>query len=113
MNTEYELVFCIINAGFSQLVMDAATKAGARGGTIIRGRGTADPDAEQFFHLAVSPDKEIVMIIVPSEIKDAVLKAVYHEAGLDRESQGIAFSLPVDRAVGLAPVKTEDGTVDR
>jgi len=113
MNTEYELVFCIINAGFSQLVMDAATKAGARGGTIIRGRGTADPDAEQFFHLAVSPDKEIVMIIVPSAIKDDVLKAVYHEAGLDRESQGIAFSLPVDRAVGLAPVKTEDGTADR
>lgn len=103
MNTDYELVFCIVNAGFSQPVMDAATKAGARGGTILRGRGTADPEAEEFFHLSISPDKEIVMILLPSEIKDAVLKSVYHEAGLDKESQGIAFSLPVDAAVGLAP----------
>ena len=111
--TQQELLIAIGNQGYSEDIMDAARAAGARGGTIIRGRGTADPDAEQFFHLAVSPDKEIVMIIVPSAIKDDVLKAVYHEAGLDRESKGIAFSLPVDRAVGLAPVKTEDGTADR
>ena len=102
MNREYELIFCIVNAGHSQIVMDAATEAGARGGTIIRGRGTADPEAEQFFHLTVQPDKEILMILVDKEIKDGVLKAVHHEAGLDRESQGIAFSLPVDHAVGLS-----------
>ena len=102
MNREYEMIFCIVNAGHSQTVMDAATRSGARGGTIIRGRGTADPEAEQFFHLAVQPDKEILLILVDKEIKDSVLKAVHHEAGLDRESQGMAFSLPVDEAVGLS-----------
>ena len=102
MNEEYELILCIVNAGHSQIVMEAATKAGARGGTIIRGRGTADPEAEQFFHLTVQPDKEILLILVQKDIKDAVLRAVHHEAGLDRESQGIAFSLPVDQAVGLS-----------
>ena len=99
---EHELIFCIVNAGYSGVVMDAATKAGARGGTVIHARGTADPEAEQFFHLAVSPDKEIVMIIVPEGIRDAVLKAVNRDAGLDKASQGIAFSLPVDKAVGLS-----------
>ena len=38
--TTYELVVCIINAGFSQNVMEAARAAGAKGGTILRARGT-------------------------------------------------------------------------
>ncbi|MBQ7679115.1 MAG: P-II family nitrogen regulator [Butyrivibrio sp.] len=101
MNHDYELIMCIINAGFSQNVMKAATKAGARGGTIIHGRGTADPEAEQFFHLAVSPDKEVLLILVDSARKDGILRAINHAAGLEQESQGIAFSLPVDQAVGL------------
>ena len=43
----------------------------------------------------------MVMIVVPQEIKDNVLRAIYEEAGLDTRGQGIAFSLPVDEAVGL------------
>lgn len=101
-DNKHEIIFCIINAGFSQVVMEAAKKAGAKGGTIIRGRGTADPESEQLFQISVQPDKEIVMIIVPAGIKDDVLRAVYQEAGLGAESQGIAFSLPVSKAVGLS-----------
>ena len=36
-----------------------------------------------------------------SEIKDAVMKAVNEKAGLDTEGQGIAFSMLVDKTVGL------------
>lgn len=97
----FEMIFCIINAGFSQTVMEAAKKAGARGGTILRGRGTANPEAEQFFHLTIQPDKEIVLILVPAKIKDTVLRKVYQEAGLAAESQGIVFSMPVSAAAGL------------
>ena len=43
------------------------------------------------------------MILVPADIKDAVLHAVYTHAGLKTEGQGIAFSLPVDDVVGLSP----------
>ncbi|MBR1705960.1 MAG: hypothetical protein IJ721_04120 [Bacteroidales bacterium] len=99
--SSYEMVFCIVNAGFSEKVMDAAKGAGARGGTIIRGRGTANPEAEEFFHIHIQPEKEILLILVPAAIKDDVLRAVYKEAGLGSESQGIAFSLPVSRTAGL------------
>lgn len=99
---KYEMILCIINAGFSESVMDAARAAGARGGTLLRGRGTANREAEEFFHIAVQPDKEIVMILVPQEIKDAVLKNIYTAAGLNTAGQGIAFSLAVDRTVGLS-----------
>ena len=77
--------------------MEAARSAGAKGGTILRARGSANPEAEEFFNINIQPDKEMVMILVPREIKDAVLKAVYKETGLAGDAQGIAFSLPVSR----------------
>ena len=41
------------------------------------------------------------MIIVSSEIKDNVLKALNLAVGLDTDGQGIAFSMPVDRVIGI------------
>ena len=97
----YEMIFCIINAGYSETVMDAAREAGARGGTVIRARGTAGKEAEEVFKITVHPDKEVIMILVPKDIKDAVLEAIYKSAGMSTAGQGIAFSLPVNKTVGL------------
>ena len=98
----YEVIFCIVNAGYSDVVMDAAKEVGARGGTVIHARGTANKEAEQFFHITIQPDKEIVMILVPAEIKDDVLHALYRNAGLKTDGQGIAFSMAVDNVVGIS-----------
>ncbi len=97
MDTKYELVICIVNAGYSQNVMEAARAAGARGGTVLRARGTANPEAEEFFNITIQPDKEVLVILIPADIKDEVIRAIYKEAGLAQEAQGIAFSLPVSR----------------
>ena len=106
----HELMMCIVNTGFTDVVMDAARDKGARGGTVIHARGTANKEAEEFFHISVQPDKEVVMILVPSEIKDDVLHAIYQAAGLKTAGQGIAFAMPVTNVVGLsaaAPTTTE------
>lgn len=113
----YEVVFCIVNAGYSDVVMDAAKEVGARGGTVIHARGTANKEAEQFFHITIQPDKDIVMILVPAEIKDDVLHALYRNAGLKTEGQGIAFSMAVDNVVGIGgaprqPVEEEAKSED-
>lgn len=97
MDNKYELVICVVNAGFSQNVMEAARAAGAKGGTILRARGSANPESEEFFNIKIQPDKELVMILVPKSIKDDVEKAVYKEAGIADEAKGIIFSLPVNR----------------
>ena len=102
MNFEHEVIFCIVNAGFSDEVMDAAREFGARGGTVLRARGTANPESEKFFHIAVQPEKEIVMILVDAKIKDDILHALYKSVGLNTLGQGIAFSMPVDNVVGLS-----------
>ena len=102
MKYDHEVIFCIVNAGFSDAVMDAAREFGARGGTVMRARGTANPESEKYFHITVQPEKEIVMILVDSKIKDDILHALYKAVGLKTPGQGIAFSMPVDDVVGLS-----------
>lgn len=101
MKYAYETIFCIVNSGYSEVVMDSAKKFGARGGTVLNARGTASKDAEKFFGITVQPEKEIVMILIPAKCKNDILHALYKEVGLDTPGQGIAFSLPVDSVVGL------------
>ncbi len=98
----YEVILCIINAGFSEVVMDTAKKLGAGGGTVIHGRGTASKEAEKIFNITIQPEKEIVMILVKKEIKDSILKGLYDTIGLDTNAQGIAFTLPVDDVIGIS-----------
>ena len=108
-NFNHEVIFCIVNAGFSDAVMDAAKEFGAGGGTVIRARGTANTEAEKLFNIVVQPEKEVVMILVERAIRDDILHAVYRAVGLNTPGQGIAFSLPVDQVVGLSmPIKKDD-----
>ncbi len=109
MEYKNEVIFCIVNDGYSEAVMTAAKRSGARGGTILSARGTANKVAEKRFHISIQPEKEVVMILVPAEIKEEILHSIYREAGLDTPGQGIAFALPVVDAVGIGkPSLTEE-----
>lgn len=101
MANEYGCVFCIVNNGFSEVAMDAAKACGARGGTILHGRGTISKEAEKFFNISIQPEKEIVMILAKKELVDGILKGLYKAIGSATEAQGIAFSLPVDEVIGI------------
>ncbi len=98
---DHELIICIVNEGFSELVMEAAKDVGAKGGTVVRARGTANKESEELFKITIEPKKEMVMILVPTSIKENVLKMLYEKVGLQTPGQGIAFSMPVDNVIGL------------
>ena len=107
---DHELIMCIVNEGFSDAVMDAAREVGARGGTVIDAHGTANKEAEKLFRIVISPQKEIVMIVVPTELRDTVLHALYKEVGLNTPGQGIAFAMPVDNVVGISDGKPAEAS---
>ena len=102
MKYKHEAIFCIVNAGYSDAVMETARTLGAGGGTVINARGTANSEAEKLYEITIQPEKEIVMILVPTELKDTILTALYRSVGLNTPGQGIAFSMPVDAVVGLS-----------
>ena len=101
----FELIICIINRGFSDMVMTAARGAGARGGTILHAKGTGTHEAEKFFGITIQPEKEVVLILVPKEIRNDVMTAVSATCGLNTEGSGISFSLPVDDVLGVVSGK--------
>ena len=98
---KFELVIVLVNTGFTELVMDAAREQGAHGGTVVHARGTGNKEMEKRFGVVITPDKEMVLILVNKKIADKVLSAIYKQAGLQTKGQGIAFTLPVADVVGL------------
>jgi len=97
----HEVIFAIVNSGFAEDVMNVAREQGARGGTIINGRGVAKEEAVAFFGIPLHSEKEILIMVVDKAIKDQILSAIYKEMGMGKPAQGIAFSLPVSDVAGL------------
>lgn len=104
---QYELVMAIVNKGMTDLVMEAARKKGARGGTISVARGTGNSELAKEYGVVIQPEKEIVYIVVDKNIKDDVMKAIYDDAGLNTKGQGIVISLPITHTVGLKTQREE------
>lgn len=109
---KYDMIIVIVNKGYTDLVMDAARRNGARGGTIFTARGTGNPAIEKFYSVTITPEKEVVMILCERGITEAILKAVYDASGLQTNGQGIAFVVPAGRTAGLtanlAAIQSED-----
>lgn len=97
----WDLVYVICASGFADDIMAAARKAGAGGGTIIEGRGTATSEDIDFFSASLVPEKEMLIILLPHTERDAVMEAVSKLSFLQEEGSGIAFSVPVQKVATL------------
>ncbi len=98
---ELSLIIAIVDKGNTDLVMNAARAAGARGGTIAGARGTADPDMAKFYGISISPEKEMVYMVVEKKDRDKIMKKIYEDAGMGTKGMGILFSLPITDSYGL------------
>ncbi|MBQ9079776.1 MAG: P-II family nitrogen regulator [Clostridia bacterium] len=100
-NYNYELILAIANEGHTDSVMDAARAAGARGGTVLHGKGTGSKDAEKFFRVSIAQEKELILIVAKSSEKTAIMKSIVSNAGVDTEAGAVVMSLPVSAVAGF------------
>ncbi len=89
--TSYEMINVIVNKGYAEDAMAAARKAGAGGGTIIGARGTAKEGDAAFFGMKIVPEKDMLMILVPSEKKNDILTAITSLPCFSEAGSGIVF----------------------
>ncbi len=99
--TEQELLIAICNQGYNEQIMDAARKAGARGGTVIHARGTGQDKAERFLGISLASEKDIVLIVTPSEKKAEMMQSIMKEAGPGTKAAAVVFALPVTDTAGM------------
>lgn len=62
--TKYELLVIIANQGYTEMIMDAARKMQAGGGTVIHAKGTGMESADKFLGVTLASEKEIIFIVV-------------------------------------------------
>ena len=92
MNDSYEMINVIVNKGYAEDAMAAARKAGAGGGTIINARGTAKEGDAKFLGIEIVPEKEMLLILVPKDKKDEIIKAISELPCLNKAGSGILFT---------------------
>lgn len=100
-HSNYSLIMIAVNAGYSNTVVGAARDAGARGGTVIHGRRSADSTLREL-GFDGNEEQEFVMIILPEERRADVMQAIAQFCGLNTPAHGVVVSLPVDEVMGLA-----------
>lgn len=98
---QFEVIVVIVNEGHSDQVMDAARDAGARGGTICHARGSGNKEMEKLYGIVITPQKDMIYILVNVKIRDQVMSNINKVAGLETMGQGIIFSLPVNNISGI------------
>ena len=100
--TDYDLVLVVAARGHVDTIMDAAWKAGVTGGTVIHALGTNPEQGQrEFYGISLGRERELIMMLVKHDIKDAAMKQIAEEAGLNTSAQGMVFSLPVCGVAGL------------
>ncbi|WP_346704835.1 hypothetical protein [uncultured Agathobaculum sp.] len=97
-----DAVVVVMERGYTNVAMDAARKAGARGGTVIAARGIAEDEVKRFFGIEIQAEKEIVFLIVRSEERQEVMTALMKAVGMNTRSHGLVLSVPLSSAIGLA-----------
>ncbi len=98
-----KLIVLIVKRGLGSRVVTAAKRAGAEGGTIILGRGTANQSIyENLLGITFEPEKDIVLTMVDEALVDNVLKEVNSEYQLNKPGRGIGFVLDIHKSLGIA-----------
>ena len=91
----------ILNEGYSELVMDAARAAGARGGTVLHAKGTGAAVSEKFLGVSLAQEKDMVYIVASSKQKAEIMRSVSQNAGTGTKAGAICFTLPISEVAGL------------
>jgi nitrogen regulatory protein PII len=94
-------IVSMVKPDLTDKVVDAAKKAGARGATIVPASGTGKREAKTFFGLTLDVRTDVVLFLLPEELVDTVLDAIYAAGRFDKPGTGIAFVMPVDAVRGL------------
>lgn len=100
--TMYNAIYTIVEKGNADCVIEAAEKAGSRGGTVMHARGSGSEEARKVFNMLIEPEKEIVLIISEEAKTKDIVESIRKETGIEEEGKGIIFVTRVEQTYGLA-----------
>ena len=107
--SDYNLIVGIVPRGSAELLTHAAVEAGAGGGTISRGKGTASNSFLQILGLADS-DKDLIYVLASSEKMKPIMDAMILASSEKKQPFGIIFTLGVNSFLKAGTITGKDDT---
>ncbi len=98
----YNAIYTIVEKGNADDVIEAAEKAGSRGGTVMHARGSGSEEARKVFNMLIEPEKEIVLIISEEAKTKDIVESIRKETQIEEEGKGIIFVTNVMATYGMA-----------
>lgn len=99
--TMYQSITIIVDKGKGEAVVEAASKAGSRGATILNARGSGIHETSRLFNMEIEPEKEIVLIISDQRHTDEIVASIRENFQIDKPGNGIIFVQNVSQVYGL------------
>jgi len=97
----YHAITVIVDRGKAEDVIDAATKAGSRGGTIINARGAGIHETSKVFAMDIVPEKEMVLILSEGDKTEGIVEKIRTDLDIDEPGKGIIYVQEVNKTYGL------------
>lgn len=91
------LITAVVQRDLGDGVVEAAVAAGAHGGTVSYGSGVGYRERLGVLGMALDVDREIVYVLVPKAMTEAVFNAMAAAEGMNRPGRGLLFTMPVER----------------
>lgn len=95
---KHNLIMIAVGEGYVDAVMETAKKAGATGGTVIRGRLAEAEKLKEEAQIDIEEEREIIFILAPANVSNQIMDDVNKKFGLRTEARGILCTVPVEKA---------------
>ena len=102
---EYKCIMTVTKKSLGADVVEATKRAGARGGTIIYGRGSGALESKSFLGQFLEPEKALVITVLEKSQLQTVKKAIEESLALHEVGNGILFVLNCEDVIGITEIK--------
>ena len=107
----YKVVVCIVPHGSGEVITNAAKQAGAGGGTILMGRGTASNSVLQLLGLG-DTTKDITLNIVEQALCRQVCEQIENACAAKKAHFGVLFTMDVNGFMKAGSTDKKGQTAD-
>lgn len=92
----------LIYTYLGQKAIHIAQDHGAKGATVIHGRGSGEAvKSKLFFNMNIEPEKDLVIMLIKKDLASKIRQEIYDQMDLESEGRGIIYTLPVNHVAGL------------
>ncbi|HHV39517.1 MAG TPA: P-II family nitrogen regulator [Tepidimicrobium sp.] len=94
-------IVAIVERGRADKIIAKTKKVGAKGATVLYGRGTGETEVARFLNIHIESSKEIIIILTEEDKYKVIYDTIIEVGKLKQPGTGIIFTVPISNLVGL------------